>query len=121
MTSPILTASGISKSYGAPVLLDVDLDVHPGEVHAVVGENGAGKSTLARILAGVTRLDAGSMQLAGDDFSPRHRGEARDAGVGFVMQELNLIDPMSVSESLFLDALPNRWGVIDRQRLAVGP
>jgi len=118
MNPPILKASGVCKSYGAPVLLDIDIDVRPGEVHAVVGENGAGKSTLARILAGVTHPDSGSMLLSGRGFTPRHRGEARDAGVGFVMQELNLIDPLSVSESLFLDALPNRWGVIDRRCLA---
>ena len=51
-SSPVLEATGLSKSYGVPVLTDVDLEVRCGEVHAVIGENGAGKSTLARILAG---------------------------------------------------------------------
>ena len=117
MPSPVLTASGICKSYGAPVLRQVALEVHSGEVHALIGENGAGKSTLARIIAGVTLADSGSMHLAGRPFSPRRRGDASHAGIGFVMQELNLIGPMTVAESLFLDALPNRLGVIDRQRL----
>lgn len=117
MSSPVLTAKRICKSYGIPVLEDVDLDVQPGEVHAVVGENGAGKSTLARVISGITQPDSGVMHLAGHRFSPRRRSDARDAGIGFVMQELNLIRSSSVAESLFLDTLPNRWGVIDRQRL----
>ncbi len=106
-----LSASGVSKSYGGvPVLIDVDLEVRRGEVHAVIGENGAGKSTLARILAGVEAPDAGSVRLGRQAPSP-------EAGVGFVMQELNLIDTLSVAESLFLDRLPHRFGVIDRRRL----
>lgn len=117
MSSPVLTAKRICKSYGIPVLENVDLDVQSGEVHAVVGENGAGKSTLARIISGITQPDDGVMYLAGKRFSPRRRSDARAAGIGFVMQELNLIGSSSVAESLFLDALPNRWGVIDRRRL----
>ncbi len=103
-TAPALVASGLSKSYGVPVLHDVDLEVRRGEVHAVIGENGAGKSTLARLLAGVEAPDAGSVR--------------RDGQVGFVMQELNLIPTLSVAESLFLDRLPSRFGIIDRRRLA---
>ncbi len=103
-TVPALTASGLSKSYGAPVLSDVDLEVRRGEVHAVIGENGAGKSTLARLLASIEAPDAGSVRRAGR--------------VGFVMQELNLIPTLSVAESLFLDRLPGRFGIIDRRRLA---
>jgi ribose transport system ATP-binding protein len=117
VTSPVLVASGLSKSYGAPALIDVDLEVRCGEVHAVVGENGAGKSTLARILAGVVRPDAGTLTLRGQAFAPQGRAQARDAGVGFVMQELNLIGSLSVAESLFLDRLPSRFGMIDRRRL----
>lgn len=114
---PLLAVTGACKSYGAPVLRDVELDVRPGEVHAVVGENGAGKSTLSQIVAGLVRPDAGSMTFRGRPFSPRNRAEARDAGVGFVMQELNLVGSLSVAESLFLDRLPRHFGVIDRGAL----
>ena len=119
MPVPLFEATGLGKSYVAPVLADLGLDLRPGEVHAVVGENGAGKSTFARIVAGVARPDAGGMRLRGAPYAPRDRSEGRDAGVAYVMQELNLIASLTVGESLFLDRLPTRrLGVIDRPRLA---
>ncbi len=116
--APVLELVGLGKSYGAPVLADVSLEVRPGEVHAVVGENGAGKSTLARIVAGLVEPDTGTMRLGGQPFAPRRRAQARDVGVGFVVQELNLIGSLTVAESLFFDRLPTRLGLIDRRRLA---
>ena len=56
----------VSKAFdGVPALRSVDLDVHPGEVHALVGENGAGKSTLIKLIGGVYSLDSGSMFVDG--------------------------------------------------------
>ena len=64
--APLLVARGISKAFGGvEVLRDVDLDLVPGEVHALVGENGAGKSTFAKILAGVIRPTRGTLHISG--------------------------------------------------------
>ena len=67
MTTPAVSARGVSKHFGATRALDsVDFDVMPGEIHALVGENGAGKSTLVRILGGVHRPDAGEVAVDGE-------------------------------------------------------
>src|SRR5580693_2577726 len=61
-TDRILSARGISKSFGGVAALrDVSFDIRPGEVHALVGENGAGKSTLIKIIAGAVTPDAGEV------------------------------------------------------------
>ncbi|MCP5517760.1 MAG: sugar ABC transporter ATP-binding protein [Verrucomicrobiales bacterium] len=114
---PVLRLAGLGKTYAAPVLRAVDLEVFAGEVHALVGENGAGKSTLCRIAAGLTRPDAGTLELAGHPFRPRSRKEAERQGVSMVLQELNLLPTLSVAENIFFDELPHRWGWIDYARL----
>ena len=64
--APLVSARGISKSFaGIEVLGDVDLDLYPGEIHALLGENGAGKSTFAKILAGVFRPTRGTITFSG--------------------------------------------------------
>ena len=108
---------GLSKSYAAPVLVDIDLDLLPGEIHALVGANGAGKSTLVRIVCGLTDADAGSMFLDGRPYVPRSKGDAEAAGVQIVMQELNLVETLSVAENLFFNRLPRRFGFVDRPAL----
>jgi len=113
-----LRAEGLTKAYAAPVLRGVSLDLHGGEVHALVGENGAGKSTLAKVIAGLVVSDAGRMWLDGEPYAPRSAREAARAGVAIVHQELATIDTLTVAESLFLDRLPARLGVIDRTALA---
>jgi ribose transport system ATP-binding protein len=114
---PFLSVRGLGKTYAAPVLEDVHLDLLPGEVHALVGENGAGKSTLSRILSGLVRPDRGTMQLQGRPYTPRSKNEGEAAGIHMVMQELNLIGTLSVAENIFLDHLPHRAGWIDFARL----
>ncbi len=113
----LLRVRGLYKSYAAPVLKDVDLEVLSGEVHALVGANGAGKSTLARIICGLTALDGGQMTLEGQAYRPRTKTEAEAHGVQMVMQELNLVGTLSIAENLFLNRLPHRLGFLDYRRL----
>ncbi len=113
----LLSVRGVGKSFAVPVLSGVDLGLHRGEVQALIGANGAGKSTLTRILCGLTSPDAGSMWLDGTPYAPATRRDAEAAGVQFVLQELNLIDTLSVAENLFLPRLPRRFGLVDRGRL----
>ncbi|RNL86226.1 sugar ABC transporter ATP-binding protein [Halostreptopolyspora alba] len=110
---------GISKSFlGGRVLHGVDLDLHPGEVHALVGENGAGKSTLMKILAGVHRADGGTVELSGERVSFEHPVQAQRAGVSTVFQEFNLLPERSVAENVYLGREPRRGGRVDAHRMA---
>jgi ribose transport system ATP-binding protein len=109
MTAPRLRLVGIRKRFGATLALNgVDLEIAPGEVHAVVGENGAGKSTLMKILSGVYSPDAGSIELNGTAFAPREPNDARRAGVVMVNQELAIAPHLSVVENIVLGAEPSR-------------
>ena len=89
--APLLTLRGLCKSYAAPVLQGIDLDLFPGEVHALMGANGAGKSTLAKVICGLTPPDAGSMTLAGAPHRPHKKIEAEAVGVQLVAQEPHLL------------------------------
>ena len=118
LPSPLLALRGIGKSFlGVRVLDGVDLDVVPGEVHAVVGENGAGKSTLMKIVSGGYAPDQGTVTFAG---TPRRFSGPRDAqraGIGIVHQEFNLLPERSVAENVFLGHEPVRRGLVDRQAM----
>ncbi|MEU4833640.1 ABC transporter ATP-binding protein [Streptosporangium sp. NPDC023615] len=102
-SAPALRLRGISKSYGPVVACDaVDLAVHQGEIHGLLGENGAGKSTLMKILLGLVHRDAGSIlhhDGAVDITSPQ---EAVALGIGMVHQHFSLIDPLTVWENVIL-------------------
>ena len=114
----LLQTRGLAKSYAGPVLSGVDFDLRAGEVHALVGENGAGKSTLCNIVAGLRQADAGEMTLDGASYRPPTKKDAERQGVRIVLQELSLINTLTVAENLFLDGLPNRWGWIRGRALA---
>ncbi|WP_084168206.1 sugar ABC transporter ATP-binding protein [Paraburkholderia acidipaludis] len=118
----VFAVTGVGKTYEQPVLADVSLALHAGEVLALTGENGAGKSTLSKIIGGLISPSAGSMTLLGRPYAPASRREAEALGVRMVMQELNLLPTLSVAENLFLNRLPQagalRLGWIDRRRLA---
>jgi ABC-type sugar transport system ATPase subunit len=109
----ILRVQGLSKSFGGlKALVDVGMDARRAEVHAVVGENGAGKSTLMKILGGIIRRDAGTVELHGRevDFSTPH--EAIAAGVAVIHQELSVLPHLNVMENLFMGRMPTRHGWI---------
>ncbi|MFO1061473.1 MAG: sugar ABC transporter ATP-binding protein [Dongiaceae bacterium] len=119
---PCLAARGISKSYGATRALDgVDFAVAHGEIHALLGENGAGKSTLVKILSGIVRPDAGSIELDGRAIEPSPRLTHR-LGIVVVHQELSLLPNLSVAENILISDIPLRRrgaaiGLVDRRRL----
>ena len=111
---PLLRMSGITKSFlGVRVLHGVDLELHPGRLHALVGENGAGKSTLMKVLAGVHRADGGTVELAGTPVSFEHPLQAQRAGVSTVFQEFNLLPERTVAENVFLGREIRRRGWVD--------
>ncbi|CAN7348994.1 sugar ABC transporter ATP-binding protein [Trinickia sp. LjRoot230] len=118
----VLSVHGLGKTYAGPVLADVTLALHAGEVLALTGENGAGKSTLSKIIGGLVAPTTGTMRLAGQPYVPTSRRDAEAHGVRMVMQELNLLPTLTVAENLFFDHLPRRGprslGWIDRRRLA---
>ncbi|MEU1888588.1 sugar ABC transporter ATP-binding protein [Micromonospora rifamycinica] len=114
----LLTLRGIGKSFlGVRVLDGVDLDVAPGEVHAVVGENGAGKSTLMKIVSGGYAPDEGTVEIAGRPCVFRGPRDAQRAGVGIIHQEFNLLPERTVAENVYLGHEPVRRGLVDRHAM----
>jgi ribose transport system ATP-binding protein len=110
-----LRVSAIAKRYGATLALDgVDLDVRPGEVHALLGENGAGKSTLMGVISGDVRPDRGEMLLDGERYEPSAPIDARHRGVALIHQELSLCPHLSVTDNVLLGHEVSRYGWIDR-------
>jgi len=104
---------GISKSFpGVQALTDVDFDVQPGEVHALMGENGAGKSTLIKVLTGVHARNAGHVTLNNREISPRAPIEAEALGISTVYQEVHLIPHLSVAENIMLGRQPGKAGFL---------
>jgi ribose transport system ATP-binding protein len=101
-TAPILAVEGLTKAFGGTrALIDVSLDVRPGEVHALVGQNGSGKSTLIKILSGYHVADAGAVAIRGSPMRlPPPPSELRRLGIAFVHQDLGLVETMSVVENL---------------------
>jgi ABC-type sugar transport system ATPase subunit len=111
----LVELKGISKSFvGVRVLNNVDFDVRPGEVHALLGENGAGKSTLIKIIAGVHAPDSGDIVINGEPVKFANPGQAVKAGIAIVYQELLLFPELSVAENIFLNHAPRKpWGGLD--------
>jgi ribose transport system ATP-binding protein len=109
---------GIEKAFPGVVALDgASLRVAPGEVHAIIGQNGAGKSTLIKILNGAYRRDAGTIVLEGRPVDFHNPQEAQLAGVSTIYQEINLVPYRSVAENIFMGREPQRWGLLDRERM----
>jgi rhamnose transport system ATP-binding protein len=99
----VLTLTGISKSFaGVHALREVDFDIAPGEVHALLGENGAGKSTLIKIMAGVYAPDSGGLTLDGKAVRFSSPREATFAGIATVYQEPLLFPDLNVAENIFI-------------------
>ena len=99
----VLNLRGISKHFGAvSALTDIDLDVHAGEVVALVGDNGAGKSTLVKILAGVHQPNSGSITFRGQPVTLDDPSTALGLGIATVFQDLALCENLDVVANIFL-------------------
>ena len=117
MVSAVLEMKHIAKSFsGNKVLLDVDLTVEEGEVHALLGENGAGKSTLMKILGGIYTKDAGSILINGREVQIHNVADARDNGISIIHQELMLARHMTIAENVFMGREQKRLGFVDLAR-----
>ena len=117
---------GVGKRFGGIwACRNVNLEIRPGEVHAVMGENGAGKSTLMKMLHGVHLPDEGHVEVGGRVVSLTSPRAAEAAGIAMVPQELDLFPDLSVVENLFVGRARPRtrlgtfdWGAMRRQAAA---
>ena len=101
--TPIVSAKGIVKSFSSVVVLkDVDFDIYPGEVHALIGENGAGKSTLMKIISGVHAPTRGELLMDGRPVKFKSPHAARQAGIALIHQEPLTFQDLNVTENVFL-------------------
>jgi ribose transport system ATP-binding protein len=116
LVEPVLVAKGISKFFPGVVALDnVDFEIRPGEVNALLGENGAGKSTLIKIMSGFYAPDRGEVTVNGKhmDAVP---AAAHQAGVATIHQEAHLVPGMTVAENIMLGHWPSSgFGIIAKK------
>ncbi|MEO8222112.1 MAG: sugar ABC transporter ATP-binding protein [Specibacter sp.] len=132
---PVVTMEGISIEFpGVKALDSVDFRLFQGEVHALMGENGAGKSTLIKALTGVYGIDSGKIVVLGKEERFSNPGQAQQARISTVYQEVNLCANLSVEENILLGREPRRGGlvnwkavrsrateILDRMHLAIDP
>ncbi|MFJ6622024.1 ATP-binding cassette domain-containing protein [Kitasatospora sp. NPDC091335] len=112
--APVLRLRAVSKRFGAvQALTGVDLDVHAGEVLALVGDNGAGKSTLVKTIAGVHPVDEGTLTWHGEPARLARPQDATALGIATVYQDLALCDNLDVIANLFLGREKRRRGLLD--------
>lgn len=122
---PVIRVRGVEKSFShVRALRGVDLDLHPGEVLAVIGDNGAGKSTLANVIAGGLIPDAGWVEIDGERIEKPSNKLVHDKGVETVYQSLALGPDLSITENMFLGrelvgrgVVSRFFGVLDRKSM----
>lgn len=118
-TPPLLEARGLSKSFGANLVLsEVSFALRPGEILALAGENGAGKSTLMNVLSGAFPPDRGAIFLGGDPVRFASPSEARRRGVVIAHQEASILPDLTVAENILLGREPRGMlGFVNQRRL----
>lgn len=114
----VLQMNHIMKIYGNGVVAneDVSLELHKGEIHALLGENGAGKSTLMKVLFGIEAPDQGEIILKGQKTSIKSPQDAISKGIGMVHQHFMLVPSLSVAENIILGVAPKKGIFIDMDK-----
>src|SRR5436190_9867550 len=101
--TPTLELRNVSKNFASvEALKDVDFDVHPGEVMALVGDNGAGKSTLIKSVAGIHPFDGGEVLFEGKPVTIHGPKDAAKLGIEVVYQDLALCNNLDVVQNMYL-------------------
>jgi simple sugar transport system ATP-binding protein len=123
--TPIIEVRDLSLAFGSvQALKDVNLQLRPGEVTAIVGDNGAGKSTVVRCISGIHKADSGVIQYNGSPVSFHNPEQAREAGIETVHQNLALVDDLTVWQNLYLNREIVRgvgpFGLLDRRAMRKG-
>jgi ABC-type sugar transport system ATPase subunit len=109
MDNTLVLMEGIEKHFpGVHALSQARFDLHPGEVHALVGENGAGKSTLMKILSGIYSKDGGRVVVRGQEVDIPHPRAAQHLGISMIHQELNLMNHLTVAQNIFIGREPRQ-------------
>ncbi len=99
----ILSLKGLCKTFGPTKALDdVSFDIYRGEIRGLIGENGSGKSTAMSVVTGIHRKDGGEMVFNGEEYNPADLLSANQSGISIIMQEMNTIEGLTVSENIFL-------------------
>ena len=119
MTAPLVALRGIHKAFGGVRAVDdASVNLHPGEVVALLGHNGAGKSTLMKMLAGAYPIDAGEVLIRGDKVQIRSPADAQGLGIETIYQTLALADNLDAVANLFLGReLLTPWRTLDDLRM----
>ncbi|MFW6184591.1 MAG: ATP-binding cassette domain-containing protein, partial [Chloroflexota bacterium] len=113
-TTPVIRMEHIHKTFGGVhALTDAQIEVHAGEVHALLGENGAGKSTLIKIMTGVHQPNRGQIFLHGEPVTFSGPREAQQQGVAAIYQEPSLFPDLDIAENILVGRQPTRRGRVD--------
>jgi D-xylose transport system ATP-binding protein len=113
-TTPLLQLRDITKSFGSvQALSDVDFEVRPGEVMALVGDNGAGKSTLVKCIAGTHTPDSGQIVFEGREVTIHSPKDAGRLGIEVVYQDLALCDNLDVVQNMYLGREAQRFQILN--------
>ena len=114
---PVLRTEKLTKCFGDLVAnRQIDIEIYPGEIHAIAGENGAGKSTLMKTLYGVYEATSGEIYVDGERMEQWSPMLAREKGVGMVFQDFRLVPAFTVLENVFISLRRAGWK-IDRKQL----
>ena len=112
----VISMKDIVKKFGDFTANDhINLTVHKGEVHAILGENGAGKSTLMNVLCGLYKPTSGQIYMNGKEVNFSSPKDAIDMGIGMVHQHFMLIQPFTVTENIILGVEPTKGLVVDKK------
>jgi len=119
VTAPLVAMQGIHKAFGGVhAVEDVSVNLHPGEVVALLGHNGAGKSTLMKMLAGAFPIDTGEIRIRGEKAQIRNPADSQALGIETIYQTLALADNLDAVANLFLGReLLTPWRTLDDLRM----
>ena len=117
LNTKVIEMKSIVKKFGNFVANDhINLTVHKGEIHAILGENGAGKSTLMNVLYGLYRPTEGEIYVKGVKQEFDGPGDAIKAGIGMVHQHFMLVQPFTVTENIVLGMEPVKGVALDMKK-----